>query len=382
MKTIKIRLLALMLCAAVCFGCLTAMSGCASLGESNGTIPTVSQPTEKPDDTGKPEDEPEPEEIIPLDCNPLTGQKLENGTTDLRPVAVMLDNSSAALPHSGIAAASVVYEMVTEGGIPRLMAVFPSAAAIPGKLGPVRSTRDQFVQLLIPENMILLHIGCSVYAADMLNAHEYPTVDGIYLGNIIYGFDEVRAATRDNSHCFYTNNELAAAGIAYKEIAAKGSVDTLFRFVPYDKPVRECELPASTVEFSFSMSVPVSFVYNTETARYAKTEYGLPQMDEATGEQASYTNLLLLGCPVGLKSDELCTDFDFTGGGEGYYFTHGSCEKVQWKKGDVEDPLTLYTADGKQELAVNTGTSYVAFIDNRALEGTLLVDTVSPYKAE
>ena len=32
----------------------------------------------------------------------------------------------------------------------------------------MRSTRDQFLQLLIPENMILLHIGSSVYAADLL----------------------------------------------------------------------------------------------------------------------------------------------------------------------------------------------------------------------
>lgn len=367
------KLLALLLCAALSI----SLIGCASLGESGGDIPTVSQPAADAPQEDTPEKEPEP--ALPPDCEPLTGAKLPEDAAALRPVAVMLDNSTAALPHSGIAAASVVYEMVTEGGIPRLMAVFPSAAAIPGKLGPIRSTRDQFVQLLIPENMILLHIGCSIYAADMLNAQEYPTVDGIYLGNIVYAFDEVRAAAKDNSHCFYTNNELAAAAIDYKQIAPTGSVKPLFRFVSYDDPVREGDRPASHVDFYFSMNTPVHFAYNTETARYAKSEYNLPQMDEATGEQVSYTNLLLLACPVGLKTDELCTDFDFTGG-EGFYFTHGSCEKVQWKKGGITDPLVVYTADGSEELTVNVGTSYIAFVDERALEGTLLVDSVSPYK--
>ena len=53
---------------------------------------------------------------------------------------------------------------------------------------------------------------------------------------------------------------------------------------------------------------------------------------------------------------------------------------MQWKKGGITDPLVVYTADGSEELAVNVGTSYIAFVDERALEGTLLVDSVSPYK--
>lgn len=377
MKRFFHKLLALALCLTLSAGCVLGLGGCASRGTSDGTPPSDPVTQEKPDA----QQQTPPEEIVPLDCDPLTGaQRSEDAVQGTRHVAVMLDNSSAALPHSGIAAASVVYEMVTEGGIPRMMAVFSGADAIPGKLGPVRSTRDQFLQLLIPENMILLHIGGSVYASDLLNTLEYPTVDGIYLGTMVFGFDDVRAATRDNSHCFYTNNELAAAGIAYKEISPTGTVDTLFSFVPYDKEPVTPETPASGAVFSFSPVAEVTFAYNAETARYYKTEYGNPQMDEAVGEQVSYTNVLLLSCPVSLKADGLVSHFDFTAG-EGFYLTRGGMQKVTWEKGVVENPLTVYAADGS-ELAVNVGTSYIAFVEDRVLEATLRVDGVSPYTAE
>ncbi len=377
MKLIRTRLLSLALCCALAIGCVSTLSGCASMGESNGTIPSVpGNPTEE--QTQQPEEE--PEEIIPLDCDPLTGAQLPEGTTDLRPVAVMLDNSNAALPHSGVAAASVVYEMVTEGGIPRLMAVYPSAQAMPEKVGPVRSTRDQFLQLLIPENMILIHIGSSIYAANMLNIAGYPTVDGMYLGPIVCAFDEARGAVRDNSHCFYTGSGLAAAGIAHKEIPTSGTVNRLFSFLSYEKEPLTPDKQAINVEFSFSQIASVRFAYNAEAARYYKTEYGNPQMDELTGEQVSFTNLFLLGCPVGLKQDGLCTDFTFTSG-EGFYFTRGAFQPVRWEKGELGAPLRLFDADGK-ELHVNVGTSYVAFVDERALEGTLFVDAYSPYAAD
>lgn len=376
MKRLFQRMLALTLCLALSAGCVLGLGGCASRGVSDQ--PAQSGPAVQ-DETPQPQ-QPEPEEILPLECDPLTGaQPDENAEAGLRPVAVMLDNSSAALPHSGIASASVVYEMVTEGGIPRMMAVFPGTHAIPGKLGPVRSTRDQFLQLLIPENMILLHIGASVYAHDLLNTIQYPTVDGIYLGTIVFGFDDVRAATRDNSHCFYTNNELAAAGIAHEKISPTGTVDALFRFVPYDKEPVVPTAPAANVEFAFSPVADVSFAYNTDAARYYKTEYGNPQMDEATGEQVSYTNLLLLSCPVSLKADGLVSHFDFTAG-EGFYLTQGGMQKVTWTKGVVEEPLSVYDETG-EELAVNVGTSYIAFVDERVLAATLKVDGASPYTA-
>ena len=366
------------LCAVLCAVlCLSMLAGCASRGVS----PDGPPPAAASDGQSQPEDQqtmaPVEEEEPPLDCDILTGAAPDPARVGRRPVAVMIDNIPAALPQSGIAAASVVYEMVTEGGIPRMMAVFSDTGAL-GKVGPVRSTRDQFVQLLVPANLRLLHIGCSIYAADMLRTIDYDTVDGIYLGTLVFAMDSERAKGRDNAHCFYTEAALAEAGLAHEGIAADGEVAPLFRFVPYTRPARQPSGGAAqAVDFSFSDVAAVSLHYNAETARYYKSEYGDPQMDEATGEQLSYTNLLVLGCTVNLKSDGLCTDFVLTEG-DGFYFSQGASQPIRWKKGALTQPLTLYDLDGR-ELAINVGTSYVALVDAATLQATLRVDGADPY---
>ena len=365
MKSLWKTLVSVVLCAAVCLCAAAPLSGCASKGVS----PQGSTPAADSAETVEPT-KPQP---LP-DCSPLTGAARDTTAALPRPVAVMIDNARAALPQSGLAAAYGVYEMVTEGGIPRLMAVFSSTAAL-GKVGPVRSTRDQFVQLLAPENLQLLHIGSSIYAADMLRSLEYGTVDGIYLGTVAFAFDEARAQTRDNSHCFYTSAALADAGIAHEELSTTAEVEPLFCFVPYDRPARVPDtFSAGKVTFAFSQTADVAFQYNAETARYSKSEYGDPSMDEAAGTQLSYTNLLVLGCTVSLKSDGLCTDFDFSQG-DGYYFSQGGGQPVHWKKGGVTDRLLVYD-DAGNELTVNVGSSYIAFVDTRALRKTLCLDNV------
>ncbi len=321
-------------------------------------------------------------EVIPLDCDPLTGEKMESDAIQgQRPVAVMLDNNRTALPQTGISAASIVYEMVTEGGIPRLMAVYRNTAAL-RTVGPVRSTRDQFVQLAVPENMLLLHIGSSVYATNMLEQLNYPTVDGIELGTVTYVFDTARAATGyGNEHCWYVGDDGAEAGAAQKGIPTTGTVTSVFQFVSYEAEPR---LPedgtASLVEFSFSQNVPVSFRYSEADHNYRKSEYGEELIDLATNAPVSYTNVFLLSCNVSLKSDGLCTDFDFSGG-SGAYFYGGHYQLITWEKQDISSPLIIKDTDGNT-LSVNVGTSYVAFVENRAIQRSLLLDGVNPFAAQ
>ena len=76
--------------------------------------------------------------------NYITGESLSGNENTQRPVAVMIDNSKYAQPQYGTSDADIIYEMVTEGGITRLMAVYDTIDHIQ-RVGPVRSARDQFV---------------------------------------------------------------------------------------------------------------------------------------------------------------------------------------------------------------------------------------------
>jgi hypothetical protein len=74
--------------------------------------------------------------------DPLTGQQFSHNPV----VAVKIDNTSAAFPQFGIAAADVVYVEQVEGGLTRLIAIFHTT--LPTEAGPARSVRTTDVQLL------------------------------------------------------------------------------------------------------------------------------------------------------------------------------------------------------------------------------------------
>ena len=79
---------------------------------------------------------------------PLTGElTTDSALAQRRALAVKVDNGDRrARPQAGLAAADIVYEVLTEGGKTRFLAVFHSE--IPGRVGPVRSVRSSDFDLL------------------------------------------------------------------------------------------------------------------------------------------------------------------------------------------------------------------------------------------
>lgn len=66
-----------------------------------------------------------------------------------RPLGVMIENHEDSRPQSGLSRADVVFEAVAEGGITRFLSVFLcGASALNVQVGPVRSARTHFVDLI------------------------------------------------------------------------------------------------------------------------------------------------------------------------------------------------------------------------------------------
>ena len=131
--------------------------------------------------------------------------------------------------------------------------------------------------------------------------------------------------------------------------------------------------------FSFSDSGAVTLTYDAAAAKYLKTAYGAPQVDESTGAQLAFDNVLVLFTDIKLKNPDdpnnLVTDFAMSSG-TGYYCYGGKFRAVTWEKGNPEDPLRLKDENGAA-LQVNVGKSYVAIV-GKDREGTLLFGGVSP----
>ncbi|BFJ86349.1 DUF3048 domain-containing protein [Ruthenibacterium sp. TH_2024_36131] len=318
----------------------------------------------------------QPETEAP-DYNLLTGEALAEGVAPgQRPVAIMVNNAQTAMPQRGIGSADAIFEMVTEGGITRMMALYSNAATIP-QVGPVRSARDQHLQFALPLNAIFVHIGSSVYAQNLINEYQYQDIDGLYLGTTCFWFDSERAKTYLQEHCWYTDASLIAAGIASQQIATSGAAVPLFCFA--EKEVSLTELDAPDIAFQFSANGPVRLVYDANTKTYLKQAYGAPQVDELTGAQLSFNNVIILFADVSLKPDGQCTDFQLTGG-TGYYCYGGKAEAITWSKGKADSALKLHRADGS-ELEVNRGKSYIAVVGSDQV-GTLTLNASAPAPAE
>ena len=320
----------------------------------------------QPESEIQPEITPEP--VEERSYNYITGEKLEfEELATMRPVAVMVDNSKFAMPQSGIEAAEIIYEMVTEGGITRLMAVYSDIDKVED-VGPIRSARDQFVQFMLPLNAIYVHIGTSIYATDMLNFYHYQDIDGLYLGVSSFVFDAERATKYAHEHCWYTDDGMIEEGMRKTGLSINGNLYPAFNFADYrEAPVTlDSGLDATDIYFMFSSYADASLHYNAEDNRYYKNTFGAPQIDESTGNQIAFENVLLLNTNVSIYPDGLCTAFDLTAG-EGYYFYGGKYIPVTWTKGQPEEPLQIFDLEGTP-VQMNVGKTYVAVIEDDMVE--------------
>ncbi len=93
--------------------------------------------------------------------NDLTGEWVTDRTEEYgRPIAVMLNNISDAMPQCDIGKADIVYEMKVEGGITRLLGIFNDYSDLE-KLGSIRSCRPYYVTVAMEYDAIYMHYGQS-----------------------------------------------------------------------------------------------------------------------------------------------------------------------------------------------------------------------------
>ena len=123
--------------------------------------------------------------VLPdYDADPLTGEtRRSNG----RVVGVMVNNISNtarqnARPQRGLGSADLLIESKVEGGITRFCAVYHDADAIP-EVGPLRSGRDQFLQLLMPYQALYYHDGESAACTKFISVYNY---SGLNIGGKKY----------------------------------------------------------------------------------------------------------------------------------------------------------------------------------------------------
>jgi len=316
-----------------------------------------------------PEDEPEeePEESFEgLERSHLTGLWIDEEVAARRPFAVTINNMRQALPQSGISQAGIIYAVLAEGGITRLIAVFDDFYA--EKIGPVRSARDYFLSFSYDNNAVFVHHGGSPGGYDLIRRLSTDSLDGMRLDGSVFFRDQDRfriPAMREHSS-FTSASRLIEAADRF-DMLLPYDFRGMFDF--YDEQMTPLGAsPATEVFIPFSTSYPMTFVFDEQTGLYSVFHRQNEQIDDLTGEQLTTTNIIIklttLSVVPGDAEGRL--NVNVTGSGAGYIATNGSFAPITWQKSEITGQTLFFGADG-QRLKVNRGQTWIC-VHNSSVE--------------
>lgn len=352
--------------AAVLVLALILLSACGedAAGTNETATPSLSQPEMT---VSLPSEEPSEEIVEDVPVNPLTGLPMDGAQINARPVAVMLNNLKAALPQQGNSAADIIYEIVTEGGITRMLGVYQSVEDV-GILGSVRSAREYYIDIALGHDAIYIHAGGSTQAYEDLEALDVDHMDGVrgqysYAGSGLFWRDQERV---DGKHFDYEHSLVASGESIRNALNESGLRLQHEESYVYEMRFAEDGTPdggetANCINVPFSSYKTGVFRYDAEQGVYLVEEYGEAYIDGNTGEQISVTNVLVLRTNIVNTGDSYGhVEVEFSGG-DGWFACGGKIIPITWEKSDRYDQFHYYTMDG-QPLTLGQGKSYVNII--------------------
>lgn len=286
----------------------------------------------------------------------LTGEWVDQALNDKRPMAVMINNIGEAMPQSGIGQADVIYEMVVEGGITRLMAVFSDYSGLT-KIGPVRSARQYYVRSANQMDAIYCHVGGSTLGYSEIESSGIDDLDGLTgVGNYFIYRDNSRVAP----HNAYASAEGLDSALEHTgmELNHKSSYDPMFSFNSKNKDI-ENGSPASKITTAFNSSRAPWFEYNADEKQYYRFQYGDKQIDDQTGEQLHFQNVLILFAET-YSPDGYLMEVCNADSGDGFYASNGQYIPIHWQ---YENGTVHYYLEDGEQLKMNPGKTWITFFD-------------------
>ncbi|WP_158299369.1 DUF3048 domain-containing protein [Paenibacillus antri] len=302
---------------------LSLLAGCAG-GAAPVEDPIEEDPVAETPETPGSEDVAE-QPILPY-TYPLTGLPAEELLTD-RPVVVMVENSPAARPQTGLHEADLVYEVLAEGDITRFIAVYQSVKS--EEIGPVRSIRPYFVQLGMEVDGILVHAGWSQEAMNLMVKHKLNHLDQVYGDHDYYWRDKSRKAP----HNLYTSIELIRKGAEKKKFREAWTDPVVTFALPGaggDAAVPKGD-PADRVTIPYIGGYEVGYEYEAATKTYLRSMKGKPHTDKKTDARLSATNVLVVQAKHRIVDDVGRREVDVQGPGKGVLLQAGLKRDIVWE---------------------------------------------------
>lgn len=327
----------------ICLTLLISLCGCGKKGEEQGEVEQAKEPEKQ--------------------------LKIVNLKSKTRPYAVMINNNHAAWPQAGIQDAYIVYEIVVEGGITRMMALYKDAQT--AKIGSIRSSRHYFLDYALENDAIYVHFGWSPKAQSDISTLKINNINGLYDSC----FWRDKTLKRAYEHTAFTNIEKLNETTKKKGYRTETDKDLLLNYSvdELDLSTKEGAIPANNVTIKYSNYHTTSYEYDSENKVYKRTMSGVANTDLDSGVQYIAKNIITYKVEDTALSDtenKGRRDLKNIGSGEGYYITDGYAVPITWEK-TSRSAQTIYKYKDGSEIVVNDGNT---FIQIQPLNQTLTIE--------
>ena len=294
---------------------------------------------------------------LPKEPNVVNGLLVDAETANRRPLAIMIENHTAARPQVGLTKAAIVYEAIAEGGITRFMAVYSPFDA--DKVGPVRSARQYYVEWARGLDAFYAHVGGSQDARTLIRTLGVADLDQFRYGTQAYHREPKPGVAIE--HTMFTSTKLLY------EVARKAKFELTAVLTPYqfkeEAPGAERgTAQTATIDFSFP-TYKVVWTYDPITNAYLRSQAGAAHVDRVTNEQISAKTIAIATVKRQLKAEEDGPGWIMTttGSGKATVLLDGKSIVGTWKRPAKTDMIRFFNEAG-EEIALNRGQTWIEIV--------------------
>ena len=295
------------------------------------------------------------QEVFSLKKSDIKKIKIVDSDSKSRPIAVMINNNHAAWPHAGLNDAYITYEIIAEGGITRLMAIFKDKDT--SKIGSVRSSRPYYLDYALENDAIYVHFGYSEDARSDISSLGVDNINGLTDESVFWrdtslnkarehtaftSMEKIKAFSKENGYDRDTN----------KKLLLNYSVNEI------DLSEREDAIKADKIFLKYSNYTNSSYEYDSDNKVYKRSMSGEAHVDAITGQQYSYKNIIIAPLKNYSYDSYGRQKLENIGTFNGYFITNGYSVPIIFTK-ESRSSQTVYKYKDGSEIKVNDGNTFI-----------------------
>jgi hypothetical protein len=299
------------------------------------------------------------EQYLKSECDKkqLTGECLQNRKEEIF-FGVMIDNHPDALPQFGLSDADIVYSTIVEGGITRFLAFFSNLSDVE-KIGPIRSARPYFLDIVSEINPLYVHVGGSNDALTKIKELELNDLNEMTSWGPLY-FDR-----EEDIGYFAPHNTFIYAekmNQAYLDFGFSTTDFTSWSFAEEEKKTEDVSVSTIRIDYSVGNLSDVEYLYSEEKKVFHRHQNNVDYKDAGNNELIEIDNLIIQKVPREEILDRVGRlAIDLVGEGEALYFSRGQVTIMTWQKKDITS-RTKYFDEAGEEMKFSPGNFWIEIV--------------------